>query len=523
MTDYFNKKEISQRAEDELLYEYVMEEMEQEPNYIKGLWAKAMAHSEGNNDKAKSLYMQYRVQSIKDDFKLLEIAYNELSKEKLWDTIKNSFSNEDEKQKIKQEQKEKQEEEKYGKIRGWLIFFAVLLVLWNLSQFGFVEYFKDEYVEAIQNMYLFGNEKMAKTFSYIFYSELFSAFMLFLFTLSFFTKSNITRIVGIWFFALMFIITPFKIAGLLNIYNEINEVPLTEIVKMIGSLLWALIFLLYFIFSKRVKKTFIHQKDNTTITIISLIIPLILLFSYNSKNGTPSSYDLKNTAFKIANKYFESKDYTNANTYYEIAIRKGYDPHTIAEKYFEKEKYNESIQWYKKAVDKGDKSAKFRLAYSYNTIKDYDNAIKYYNEYLTYSEYEIAMNNLANVYRWGKKDYKNAIKWHKKAIEKGYKHGHFAIAYSYDMLKDYKNAVIWYKKAIKQNSKDESSLWNLALIYDKGKGKVSKNQKKAFDLFLKAARLDYKNAMEQVAYMYKYGYGVTQDRTKAKYWENKSK
>jgi len=53
--------------------------------------------------------MQYRVQSIKDDFKLLEIAYNELSKEKLWDTIKNSFGNDEEKQKIKQEQKAKQE------------------------------------------------------------------------------------------------------------------------------------------------------------------------------------------------------------------------------------------------------------------------------------------------------------------------------------------------------------------------------------------------------------------------------
>ena len=75
MTNYFNKKEISQRAEDELLYEYVMEEMEQEPNFIKGLWAKAMAHSEGNNDKAKSLYMQYRVQSIKDDFKLLDSKF----------------------------------------------------------------------------------------------------------------------------------------------------------------------------------------------------------------------------------------------------------------------------------------------------------------------------------------------------------------------------------------------------------------------------------------------------------------
>ncbi len=520
MTDYFNKKEISQRAEDELLYEYVMEEMEQEPNYIKGLWAKAMAYSEGNNEKAKSLYMQYRVQSIKDDFKLLEIAYNELSKEKLWDTIKNSFGSDDDKQKIKQEQKEKQEEEKYGKIKGWLTFFAVLLVLWNLSQFGFVEYFKDEYVQAIQNMYLFENEKMAKTFSYIFYSELFTAFMLFLFTLSFFSKSSDTKAIAILFFIILFIVRPFQAIGLINIFKEINEVPPVEVVKLIGSLLWALIFLLYFIFSTRVKKTFVHKKDTLTLMFFAAIIPGLLLMGYLSKSGVPSSYELQNTALKTANKYFESKDYSNANTYYNIAVKKGYDPHSIAEKYFEKEKYNESIQWYKKAVDIGDKNAKFRLAYSYSTIPDYDNAIKYYLEYIEHNEYDVAMNNLSSTYR-NIKEWKNSIKWAKKAIEKGYDYQFFGIGYCYDMLKDYKNAEKWYKKSISQGEK--VAMWNLGLIYEDGKGSISKNEKKAFDLYLSAARLNYNNAMKRVAYMYRYGYGVIQDTTKANYWENKAK
>ena len=49
-----------------------------------------------------------------------------------------------------------------------IIFFAVLIVLWNLSQLGFIEYFTDEYISTIQNIYLSGNEKMAKIFSYIF-------------------------------------------------------------------------------------------------------------------------------------------------------------------------------------------------------------------------------------------------------------------------------------------------------------------------------------------------------------------
>ena len=66
-------------------------------------------------------------------------------------------------------------------------------MLWNLSQLGFIEYFTDEYISTIQNIYLSGNEKMAKIFSYIFYSELFTAFILFLFTLSFFSKASITR------------------------------------------------------------------------------------------------------------------------------------------------------------------------------------------------------------------------------------------------------------------------------------------------------------------------------------------
>lgn len=32
-----------------------------------GLWAKALAHSDGSNEKAKSLYIKYRAESIKDE------------------------------------------------------------------------------------------------------------------------------------------------------------------------------------------------------------------------------------------------------------------------------------------------------------------------------------------------------------------------------------------------------------------------------------------------------------------------
>ena len=45
--------------------------------------------------KIEPLYMQYRVQSIKDIFSSMEILYNELSRQKLFNFISNGFKNND--------------------------------------------------------------------------------------------------------------------------------------------------------------------------------------------------------------------------------------------------------------------------------------------------------------------------------------------------------------------------------------------------------------------------------------------
>jgi len=53
------------RLEEELIYKHILVEMES--GIIReGLYAKALANSPGDEDKAKSLYMKYRVRSIKD-------------------------------------------------------------------------------------------------------------------------------------------------------------------------------------------------------------------------------------------------------------------------------------------------------------------------------------------------------------------------------------------------------------------------------------------------------------------------
>ena len=90
MFNHFKKVAITNRAEDELLYEYVLNEMESDI-IAKGLWAKALANSAGDTANAKSIYMQYRVQSIKDAFTTLKIAYDDLTKPKLFQYIENKI------------------------------------------------------------------------------------------------------------------------------------------------------------------------------------------------------------------------------------------------------------------------------------------------------------------------------------------------------------------------------------------------------------------------------------------------
>ena len=54
------------RLEDEVMYKHAIREMN--AGLIReGLYAKALANSTGDEGKAKSLYIKYRVQSIKDE------------------------------------------------------------------------------------------------------------------------------------------------------------------------------------------------------------------------------------------------------------------------------------------------------------------------------------------------------------------------------------------------------------------------------------------------------------------------
>ena len=65
----------AERLLEEKLYEQVALEL-QEGNKSAGIWAKALANSNGSEVNAQSLYIQYHVQALKDEM----ILNNELSK-----------------------------------------------------------------------------------------------------------------------------------------------------------------------------------------------------------------------------------------------------------------------------------------------------------------------------------------------------------------------------------------------------------------------------------------------------------
>lgn len=67
--DKFKNFRIASRLFEEQIYEKVFDEME---NGIRrdGLWLKAIQMSDGNQEKAKAFYIEYCVQSIKDEMEI---------------------------------------------------------------------------------------------------------------------------------------------------------------------------------------------------------------------------------------------------------------------------------------------------------------------------------------------------------------------------------------------------------------------------------------------------------------------
>lgn len=66
----FRRKSAAARLQEEQLYEQVIQELSMGEKRA-GLWAKALADCDGSEQKANSLYIRYRVQSIKDEIEIM--------------------------------------------------------------------------------------------------------------------------------------------------------------------------------------------------------------------------------------------------------------------------------------------------------------------------------------------------------------------------------------------------------------------------------------------------------------------
>jgi len=141
MFDTIKKVLIQNREDDALLYEYVLTEIENEV-ILKGLWAKAMALSECNDNKIQALYMQYRVQSIKDELTKQNIAYKEMSKEEeraIWEEKNKDKIQEDNRLRAEKQEDLKHQEDEELKATGYIFIIIVVVfvgILYYAKKYG---------------------------------------------------------------------------------------------------------------------------------------------------------------------------------------------------------------------------------------------------------------------------------------------------------------------------------------------------------------------------------------------------
>jgi len=122
----------NKRLFDEKVYEMVLEEIAQDQKQ-PGLWAKAIADSSGNMDKAKSLYIKYRAEAIKQDINFLKD--NELKTEKQENSPKAQEKQEVKSENSSQTATSKPEEEFSGcAIFIFIVVVALVALIFTINQ-----------------------------------------------------------------------------------------------------------------------------------------------------------------------------------------------------------------------------------------------------------------------------------------------------------------------------------------------------------------------------------------------------
>ena len=116
-----------------------------------------------------------------------------------------------------------------------------------------------------------------------------------------------------------------------------------------------------------------------------------------------------------------------------------------------------------------------------------------------------------------KKNHAEAMKWYRKAAEKGNANALFRMGYMYEngksVKKDYAEAMKWYRKAAEKGHAE--AIFCIGFLYLLGNG-VKHDYSLAMKCFKKANEKGYARAAYWVGYMYENGDGVEKDLFEAK-------
>jgi|GEM_PF-3671255 len=157
----------------------------------------------------------------------------------------------------------------------------------------------------------------------------------------------------------------------------------------------------------------------------------------------------------------------------------------------------------KKKAEDGNAAAQYRLANNYYKEKNYKEAVKWYRR-AAEREYVFAMHNLGNAYYKGlgvKQDYTEAFRWYRKAAEKGYSTAQYFLGNAYysgktSLPKDYAESVKWYRLAAEQGH--AKAQCNLGNAYQNGLGGLEKNYVEAAKWYRLTAEQGEKTAQEKL-------------------------
>ena len=187
------------------------------------------------------------------------------------------------------------------------------------------------------------------------------------------------------------------------------------------------------------------------------------------------------------------------------------------------------VEEVKAKAEAGDADSEYRLGLFYyngeGVAKDFSEAVKWYRKAVEKNLAD-AQDGLGFCYANGQgvaKDEVEAVKWYRKAAEQNYAPAQNNLANSYangqGVTKDQVEAVKWYRKAAAQNYARAQS--NLAYSYANGHG-VPKDEAEAVEWYRKAAEQNLAVAQNNLAYSYANGQGVAKDEVEAVKWYRKA-